>query len=125
MSPMRDDRLSLHAILCRVHIGVTDEERRERQKIEVDLDLRCDLEPAARSGDLRATLDYREVCEAVRGFLEDGRFHLVEAAAGGVADLVLTRFAARRVTVRLRKFVLPDVGHVEVELQRDREKEAR
>jgi dihydroneopterin aldolase len=125
MSPMRDDRLSLRAILCRVHIGVTEEERRERQKIEVDLDLRLDLAPAVRTGDLRATIDYREVCDAVRGFLQSGTFRLVETAAGGVADLVLQRFAARRVTVRLRKFVLPDVGHVEVELERAREEGPR
>ena len=121
MSASRDDRLSLRAILCRVRIGVTEEERCERQKIEVDLDLRLDLEPAARTGDLHATIDYREVCDAVRRFLEGGTFHLVESAAGEVADLVLARFVARRVTVRLRKFVLPDVQHVEVELQRTRD----
>jgi dihydroneopterin aldolase len=121
MTAGREDRLALSGILCLCHIGVTEEERRERQKIEVDLELFADLEEAGRSGDLRKTIDYREVSEAVRGLLEDGTFHLVEAAARGVLDLVLSRFPVRRAVVRVRKFVLPEVGHVEVQMERGRE----
>lgn len=121
MSARHEDRLALSGILCLCHIGVTEEERRERQKIEVDLELFADLEEAGRSGDLRKTIDYREVSEAVRGLLEDGTFHLVEAAARGVLDLVLSRFPIRRAVVRVRKFVLPEVGHVEVQMERGRE----
>lgn len=121
MTAGREDRLALSGILCLCHIGVTEEERRERQKIEVDLDLFADLEEAGRSGDLRKTIDYREVSEAVRGLLENGTFHLVEAAARSVLDLVLSRFPIRRAVVRVRKFVLPEVGHVEVQMERGRE----
>ena len=117
----REDRLSLAGIVCMCHIGVTEEERRDRQRIEVDLDLFADLEEAGRTGDLGKAIDYRQVCEAVRGLLESGSFHLIEAAAREVADLVLSRFPARRVVVRVRKFVLPKVGHVEVRLERGRE----
>ena len=116
-----DDRLSLAGIVCMCHIGVTEEERRERQRIEVDLDLFADLEEAGRSGDLGRAIDYRQVCDAVRGLLESGSFNLIEAAAREVAGLALARFAARRVVVRIRKFVLPQVGHVEVRLERGRE----
>jgi len=117
----REDRLALSGILCRCHIGVTEEERRERQKIEVDLELFADLEEAGRTGDLKRTIDYREVCEAVRGMLESGSFHLVEAAARGILELVLARFPVQHAVVRVRKFVLPDVGHVEVRMERARE----
>ncbi len=120
MSAPHEDRLALSGIQCRCHIGVTEEERRERQKIEVDVDLYADLEEAGRSGDLRKTIDYREVCEAVRGLLEGGTFHLVEAAAHGVLDLVLARLPVSRAMVRVRKFVLPQVGHVEVQMERSR-----
>ena len=61
------DRLALRAILCMCHIGVTEDERRERQRIEVDVELYADLEEAGTSGDLRRTIDYRDVCESVRG----------------------------------------------------------
>jgi len=115
-----EDRLALRDILCMCHIGVTKEERRERQKLEVDLELFADLEDAGRTGDMRLTIDYRDVCESVRGLLEGGTFHLVEAAARSVLDLVLTRFPVRRAVVRVRKFVLPRVGHIEVHMERGR-----
>ena len=115
-----DDRLALHDIQCLCHIGVTEEERRERQRIAVDLELYADLREAGRSGDLAKTIDYREVCEAVRGFLESGTFRLIEAAAAQALDLVLQRFPVGRAVVRVRKFVLPRVGFVEVQMERSR-----
>ncbi|OLD67157.1 MAG: hypothetical protein AUI52_01480 [Acidobacteria bacterium 13_1_40CM_2_68_10] len=102
------------------HIGVTEEERRERQKLEVDVELFTDLDGAGRSGDLGRTIDYRDVCESVRGHLEGGVFHLVEAAARSILDLVLAKFPVSRAVVRVRKFVLPRVGHVEVMMERGR-----
>ena len=116
----RPDRLALRDILCMCHIGVTEEERRERQRLEVDLELYADLEEAGRSGDLSKTIDYRDVCESVRGHLESGTFHLIEAAARGVLDLILSKFPVSRVVVRVRKFVLARVGHVEVQMERGR-----
>jgi dihydroneopterin aldolase len=116
----REDRLSLRGIECLCHIGVTEDERREPQRIEVDLELYADLEAAARTADLGRTIDYREVCELVRGLLEERPFHLIEAAAATVLDRVLERFPARRAVVSLRKFVLPRVKHVEVRMERRR-----
>ena len=116
-----NDRLALRDILCMCHIGVTEEERRERQRLEVDLEIYADLEAAARTGKLKETIDYREVCEAVRGMLESGTFRLIEAAAAGILDLVLERFPVRRAVVRVCKFVLPKVGHVEVQMERGRD----
>jgi dihydroneopterin aldolase len=116
----RPDRLALRDILCMCHIGVTEDERRERQRLEVDLEVYADLEEAGRSGDLGRTIDYRDVCESVRGHLESGTFQLVEAAARSVLDLVLSRFPVSRAVVRVRKFVLTRVGHVEVQMERGR-----
>jgi dihydroneopterin aldolase len=116
----RQDRLSLASIRCRVRIGVTEEERREPQRLEVDLELHADLGLAAASGDLARTIDYRQVCDLVRGTLEGREFRLVEAAAGTILDLVLERFPADRAVVRVRKFVLENVGHVEVQMERRR-----
>jgi 7,8-dihydroneopterin aldolase/epimerase/oxygenase len=115
------DRLTLAGVVCHCHIGVTEEERRQLQKLEVDLDLFADLEAAGRSGDLAQTVDYRQVCDAVRGLLEATRFHLIEAAALAIGDGVLKRFTpVSRAVVRVRKFVLKDVAHVEVEMERRR-----
>jgi dihydroneopterin aldolase len=116
----REDRLALRDIVCMCHIGVTEDERRQRQRLEVDLELFADLEDAGRTGEMRFTIDYRDVCESVRGHLEGGAFHLVEAAARSVLDQVLSKFPVRRAVVRVRKFVLPRVGHIEVQMERGR-----
>ena len=118
MSAGRDDRLSLRAILCLCHIGVTEAERRQRQKIEVDIELHADLQEAGRTADIARTIDYREVCEAVRGLMESKTFHLIETAARDLLQLVHDRFQARRAVVRVRKFILPGVAHVEVRMER-------
>jgi dihydroneopterin aldolase len=112
--------LSVAALRCRCHIGVTEEERRERQRLEIDLDLYADLETAGRSADLARTVDYRDLCDRVRGLLEGRPWHLVEAAAVAVLDLVFERWRppVSRAVVRVRKYVLPDVAHVEVEMER-------
>jgi dihydroneopterin aldolase len=115
---MSDDRLSLKGILCRCRIGVTEEERRDPQKIELDIDLWADLEEAGRTGNLARTIDYRQVCDEARGLLESGSFHLVEAAAKEVVDRMLSKFPVRKACVRVRKFVLSKVDHVEVEMER-------
>ncbi len=116
------DRLALREISCQCHIGVTEEERRRKQRIEVDLELTLSLEAAAKSGDLAAAVDYQIVCDSVRGYMEGGEFHLIEAAGGGILDLVLERFPVQSALVRIRKFVLPRVGCVEVQMERHRER---
>jgi len=119
--PAAPDRLTLSGVVCMCHIGVTEEERKAPQKIEVDLDLYAELGEAGRSGVLSQTIDYRQVCEAVRSLMEESRFHLIEAAAHAVLERVLERFRpVRRAVVRVRKYVLPNVTHVEVQMERQR-----
>lgn len=115
------DRLLLRGVVCHCRIGVTEEERRMPQRIEADIELSAALEDAGRTGELARTIDYREVCDAVRGLLERGEFRLLEAAARQTLDLVLNRFPVKRAVVRLRKFVLPGVEYVEVRMGRFRE----
>ncbi len=115
------DRLTLEALTCQVRIGVTEEERRTPQRIDVDLDLYAELGQAGRIADLGLTIDYREVADRVRALLESRTFNLVEVVAVAVIDLVFERFrTVRKVGVRVRKYVLPNVAHVEVAMERRR-----
>jgi len=115
------DRLTLAALTCQVRIGVTEEERRTPQRLDVDLDLYADLGQAGRIADLGLTIDYREVADRVRALLESRTFNLVEVVAVAIIDLVFERFRpVRRVGVRVRKYILPNVAHVEVAMERRR-----
>ena len=103
--------------MCR--IGVTEAERRDPQRLEVDLDLYADLEEAGRTGDLAHTIDYTEVSQVVRGLLEARPFSLIEVAGAAILGEVFARFNPRRAVVRVRKYVLPRVKHIEVRLERE------
>lgn len=115
------DRLSIVAMRCQCHIGVTAAERSARQRIEIDLDLWTDLEEAGRTADLGRTIDYQKVADDVRDLVEGHEYHLVEAMATAVLDRVFDRFApVTRAGVRVRKYVLPDVAHIEIAMERRR-----
>ncbi|HET6278901.1 MAG TPA: dihydroneopterin aldolase, partial [Candidatus Polarisedimenticolia bacterium] len=78
------------------------------------------LEAAGRSGDVAQTIDYLDVTREVRAHLESTSFHLIEAAARTILDRLTGKYLLQRATVRVRKFILPGVAHIEVEMTRPR-----
>lgn len=117
------DRLSLTGLRFWGYTGVFPREQEAGQLFEVDVDLYLDLDRAARTDDLAATVDYGRVFDAVRRTVEEGRFKLIEALAGAVADLVLKETKVSEVAVRVRKPEAPLPGAfeaAEVELRRSR-----
>ena len=89
--------LSLHA-----YHGVMQHEAKVGQTFKLDLVLDIDLADACRSDKLADTVGYDQVVEVASRAFCAKRYRLVEAAAGAVADAILTRFAkvtAVRVTV--------------------------
>jgi len=89
--------LSLHA-----YHGVMQHEAKVGQTFRLDLVLDIDLVAACRSDKLADTVGYDQVVEVASKAFCAKRYRLVEAAAGAVADAILTRFtevSAVRVTV--------------------------
>jgi dihydroneopterin aldolase len=89
--------LALHAF----H-GVMEHEGTVGQTFKLDLALDIALGPASRSDKLIDTVGYDQVVEVAGKAFCATRYRLVEAAAGAVADAVLTAFAgvtSVRVTV--------------------------
>jgi 7,8-dihydroneopterin aldolase/epimerase/oxygenase len=89
--------LSLHA-----YHGVMQHEAKVGQTFKLDLVLDIDLSAASRSDKLADTVGYDQVVEVASRAFCSKRYRLVEAAAGAVADAILSRFAevaAVRVTV--------------------------
>jgi dihydroneopterin aldolase len=68
-------------------------------------------------------VDYAKVCAEVKRFVEARRDKLVETMANALALHLLEAFEIRRVTVELRKYILPDVEFVSVSVTRERLKE--
>jgi dihydroneopterin aldolase len=80
--------------------GALEREREREQPFVYDVELELD-EPG--SDELEQTVDYREVVALIREISDHGRFQLLESLAATVADAMLARFPAERVSVRVRK----------------------
>jgi len=106
--------LKIDNIECRVHIGVDEEERSEKQRVMVDVTLEGII--AEESMNVLSN----DVREWVRQYLESGRFVLIEGASLDLARVIFASSDARRVFIRFYKFVLPQVEHVAVEMMFDR-----
>jgi dihydroneopterin aldolase len=89
------DRLAVRGIEAVGHHGVFDFERREGQRFVVDIVLGLDTRTAARSDDLRDTVDYGTLVSAVKTAVESDPVDLIETLAERISGVCL---ADRRVT---------------------------
>jgi dihydroneopterin aldolase len=71
------------------HHGVFEFERRDGQVFRVDLVLGVDTRPAARSDDLRDTVDYGSLVTNVRTAIESDPVDLIETLAERIAGVCL------------------------------------
>lgn len=97
------DTITLTGIEATGYHGVFDHEKREGQTFRVDLVLFTSTRLAAASDDLRDTIDYGGVAQAVADEIGAGPYDLIEKLAGVIADRVLTEFSPAAVTVSVHK----------------------
>jgi 7,8-dihydroneopterin aldolase/epimerase/oxygenase len=121
-----NDRIFIRGLSMHAYHGVMSHEAKVGQTFTIDLDLDIDLSDAARSDKVKDTVSYADVASCVSDAFNEQRFKLIEAAAGGIADAILVRFArVRTVAVTIHKPHAPiaatfsDVG---VTLVRSRQK---
>jgi dihydroneopterin aldolase len=112
------DKLVIKDLEVEAHIGVTEEERANRQKLLVTAVLELDLAEAARTDEEAVTVDYVTTAGLIRQVLADRPRKLIEAAAGDIAKTILTRQLAQAVTVEVKKFSVPGSQHVSVQIRR-------
>jgi len=111
-----DDRLSLIGMRFEARRGVLPDEKVTPQRFEVDLVLHADLEHAARTDDLGATVDYAGLFDLVEAIVTGPSFDLIEALAGAIARAVLVAIEPTlvdAVEVRVRKPDAPIDGAVD------------
>ncbi len=99
-------------------VGVSKTERAKTQKLVLNItawpvrDLR-DLNDA-----VKRTVDYSVLCKETKEFMRNQSSKLLETLANQVAAHLLRKFAVRKITVEIRKFVLKDAAYVSVSVTR-------
>lgn len=118
------DRILIEDLEVYAYHGVAQEEKKLGQLFLVSLCISADLEEAARTGNLNATINYSEVCDTVKTILQAEKYDLIETAAIKVIEGIFRRFRnALTVRVLLKKPWAPMGHHLKyaaVELERQR-----
>ncbi|MBM2842156.1 MAG: dihydroneopterin aldolase, partial [Bacteroidetes bacterium] len=72
--------------------GAVVEEQNLGGKFEIDLDLHCNLLPAAETDSLKKTVDYEKVYAFVSTIVHSKRNYLIEALAHTIASGIIQEF---------------------------------
>jgi FolB domain-containing protein len=108
------DVILIEDLAVHYRVGVPEEERARPQRLLISVAMEHDVTRAAATDDLAATLDYYAVSRRLLRLGEGRSWRLIETVAVEIADLIRTEFGARRVTVEVKKFILPGARHVAV-----------
>ncbi|MHB8061869.1 MAG: dihydroneopterin aldolase [Ruminiclostridium sp.] len=118
------DKIIIEELEVYAYHGVKQEEKKLGQMFIVSLQISADLEAAALSGNLDATINYSKVCNIVNDILQSENYDLIETAALKVIEGVFHKFNnAQVVKVLLKKPWAPMGQHLRyaaVELERGR-----
>jgi FolB domain-containing protein len=107
------DVITLRGLRVETIVGALDHERRQRQTVELDLDLERPFDAAAAGDDLGRTTNYAAVLALATDVVVSGAFILLETLVVAVANAVLDFDPEiEAVTVSVRKVVAPVAQHV-------------
>ena len=114
------DRISIEALRLQCRIGVFPEERETPQRIDADIVLHVEPRFEDMDDNLAATVDYDALARRIRELAENRERKLIETLAADIIATILTDQKISEAEVKLKKYVLPDTGHVGVEMRRKR-----
>jgi FolB domain-containing protein len=110
------DRIAIHDLTVCYHVGVPDEERAQPQRLALTVEMDHDFSRVAEA--LDKTIDYEAVSRRLLDFGRGRSWKLIETLAAELAEMILREFKPARVTVEVKKFIIPQAGHVSVRVSR-------
>ena len=118
---MTNYRILITDLTARCILGISAEERREKQEVVINVALSADLSAPAASDSFEDTLDYRALKKALLELVESSDYYLLEALTEGIADLCLEDARVQQATVKVEKpSALRFARSVAVEVSKDR-----
>jgi dihydroneopterin aldolase len=115
-----DDRIRIEKLDVFTHIGVPEAERAAAQRLSFFLTLWPARPMDETNDEIEGAVNYAAVCAEVKQFVSQRRDKLIETVAHAVAQHLLGAFEIRKITVELRKYILPEVEFVSVTVTRER-----
>lgn len=116
------DVISIDELEVFAYHGVMPEENVVGQKFCVSVSMYVDTALAGRRDDIGLTINYAEVCEDIKKFVEGNTFKLIEAVAQKLADMLLKKYkTVQKITVEIKKPWAPihlPLNNVSVRIER-------
>jgi len=103
------------------HVGVSDAERAQPQRLLLSVELEFDFSTAALSDRIERTIDYNALAQELLKFGEGRSWKLLERLVTTIADMILTDYRPQAVNVEVKKFVIPQARYVSVSLSKARQ----
>ena len=114
------DTITISDLAVDYHVGVPDAERVQTQRLLITVEMQHDVSLAAAKDDLRRTIDYFAVAQRLLKFGDGKSWKLIESVASDIALAILSEHPARVVTVKVKKFIIPEAQYVAVTISRQR-----
>jgi len=115
------DHIYIRDLNLRCIIGIYPDERREKQDVILNVKMDADLSAAARSDDIKDTVNYKSIKKEIVALVEASDFNLIETMASRVLDIVMGDTRVQRATVTVDKpGALRFARSVAVEMSRSR-----
>jgi 7,8-dihydroneopterin aldolase/epimerase/oxygenase len=115
-----NDHIHIQELEVLARVGVPDEERASAQRLIFNITY-WPMRPTSEVKDeVAQTVDYSAVCLQTKFFVQARSDHLIETLADALASHLLETFAIQKITIELRKFILPEVEFVSVTVTRER-----
>ena len=114
-----DSRIHVNQLELMASIGVPEEERARPQRLTISLTLWPKRHAAELNDDIDRTVNYAAVCAETKKLVRERSDRLIETLANALATHLLATFEIRRITIELRKYILPDVEFVSVTVTRE------
>ncbi|MGD0744866.1 MAG: dihydroneopterin aldolase [Verrucomicrobiota bacterium] len=112
-------RISIVDLEVFYRVGVPAAERTKPQRLLLTVEMAFDFSAAARSDDIRDTIDYFAVSQRLLKFGEGRSWKLIEKVAADIADMLLSGFKPQSVTVEVKKFPIPQARYISVTCHRN------
>jgi 7,8-dihydroneopterin aldolase/epimerase/oxygenase len=112
------DQITIKDLTVFIRVGVPDVERAKPQQLLVTVEMDHDFTAAAKNDRLTKTIDYHAVATRLAAFGRRRTWRLIETLAVHMAEMILRQFKPKRVSVEIKKFILPETRYVSVRVTR-------
>lgn len=97
------DKVFISQLHVETIIGVYDFEKEAKQSLYFDIEMLCDIKPAAKKDDINLALDYAKVSERVISHTKSKPLELLETLVEQLAAIILAEFNTTQVTIKVSK----------------------